>query len=68
MDLEMETSSSVLVQMCNEDGDLSGPPFDVPLSITSKQLQLLCNSMLENVNCLSKNKLTKCTDLKTHSM
>ncbi|XP_076805283.1 notchless protein homolog 1-like [Clavelina lepadiformis] len=39
---------SVLVQMCNEDGESTGPPLDVPLSVTAKQLQLLCNSLLEN--------------------
>ena len=43
---------SVLVQMCNEDGESTGPPLDVPLSVTAKQLQLLCNSLLENVRWL----------------
>uniref|UniRef100_H2ZLW4 NLE domain-containing protein n=1 Tax=Ciona savignyi TaxID=51511 RepID=H2ZLW4_CIOSA len=46
--MEEENRRSVLVQMCNEDKVATGPPLDVPLSVTSKQLQLLCNSLFEN--------------------
>jgi len=45
----VENNSSVLVQICSEDGEATGPPLDVPLSLNIKQLQLLCNSLLENV-------------------
>jgi len=43
-----EENVSVLVQMCSEDGEITGPQMDVPLSITTNQLQLLCNSLLQN--------------------
>ena len=42
--------SSVMVQLHSETGEATGPPLDVPLSITPKQLQLICNSLLENVS------------------
>ena len=42
--------SSVIVQLHSESGESTGPPLDVPLSINSKQLQLICNSFLENVS------------------
>ena len=44
-----EENVSVLVQMCSEDGEITGPQMDVPLCITTNQLQLLCNSLLQNV-------------------
>ncbi|XP_078483724.1 notchless protein homolog 1 [Ciona intestinalis] len=46
--MEDENRRSVLVQMCNEDKVATGPPLDVPLTVTAQQLQLLCNSILEN--------------------
>ena len=42
--------SSVIVQLHSENGEATGPPLDVPLSINSKQLQLICNSFLENAS------------------
>ena len=42
--------SSVIVQLHSESGEVTGPPLDVPLSINCKQLQLVCNSFLENVS------------------
>ena len=47
--IENSETSSVIVQLHSEIGDPTGPPLDVPLSINPKQLQLICNSLLENV-------------------
>ena len=51
--IKKRDDSSVIVQLHSEAGEATGPPLDVPLTITSKQLQLICNSFLENVSlCL----------------
>lgn len=49
---EDSENSSVIVQLHSEIGEATGPPLDVPLSINPKQLQLICNSLLENVSLL----------------
>jgi len=39
--------SSVIVHFANGDGIRAGPPVDIPISTTTKQLELLLNSLLE---------------------
>lgn len=39
----------VLAQFKNDQGDLVGKPFDLPLTIDEKSLLLLCNAVLKNV-------------------
>ncbi|XP_039266898.2 notchless protein homolog 1-like [Styela clava] len=53
MDIEDNTDpkkddGTVLACICDENGEKLGTPFDIPLSVTSDQLQLLCNSLLQN--------------------
>jgi len=50
--IQKSSDSSVIVQLHSESGEATGPPLDVPLSINSKQLQLISNSFLENVSSL----------------
>ena len=39
----------VLAQFKNDQGDLVGKPFDLPLTIDERSLLLLCNAVLKNV-------------------
>ena len=40
--------SSVISSLTNEAGERAGPPVDIPVTSTAKQLQLLVNSLLSN--------------------
>ena len=40
--------SSVISILTNEAGERAGAPVDLPVSTTSKQLQLLINTLLSN--------------------
>lgn len=41
-----EESTRVTIQLKSEENVSLGSPFDIPISVTSEQLQLLCNSLL----------------------
>lgn len=41
--------STVLVQLQTQDGTTTGPALDVPVDITTEQLELLTNELLKNV-------------------
>ena len=43
-----ELPSSVISVFFNEAGERAGPPIDLPVSSTAKQLQGLINSLLSN--------------------
>ncbi|XP_065177518.1 notchless protein homolog 1-like [Sycon ciliatum] len=43
-----EEAGHVLAQFRSEDGENSGAPFDLPLSVTTEHLQSVCNDILEN--------------------
>lgn len=49
MDTENENTQdkTVLVQIKSENGDVVGDFLDLPRTITSKQLQLICNALLQ---------------------
>ena len=45
---DFEPPSSLLVKFLSNDGTRVGPPIDLPTTSTSKQLEQLINSLLEN--------------------
>jgi ribosome assembly protein 4 len=44
--------SSVIVNFLNSENSRAGPPVDLPVEATSKQIELLVNSLLENKESL----------------
>lgn len=48
----VEIPSSIIINFTNSDGARAGPPIDIPVASTSKQLELLVNSLLSNENTL----------------
>jgi ribosome assembly protein 4 len=44
--------SSVIVNFLNNENERAGPPIDIPIDSTSKQIELLVNSLLENKDTL----------------
>lgn len=44
--------SSIIVNFLNSDNQRAGPPVDLPVESTSKQIEMLVNSLLENKDSL----------------
>lgn len=43
-----EKQSSIISLFTGQDGSRTGPPIDLPITSTSKQLEALVNTLLEN--------------------
>jgi hypothetical protein len=43
-----EKQSSIISLFTAQDGSRTGPPIDLPITSTSKQLEALVNTLLEN--------------------
>lgn len=50
MDVETTKDETVLVQIKSENGEVVGNFLDLPRTITSHQLQLICNALLQKVS------------------
>ena len=56
-DAAKEKPSSVITLFTAQDGSRTGPPIDLPMSSTPKQLEALVNTLLENEDHVRKNAL-----------
>ncbi|XP_054712672.1 notchless protein homolog 1-like [Uloborus diversus] len=46
LDKKESVVSNILVQFKNEAGEISSSPFDMPVNVTTQQLQVICNAVL----------------------
>ncbi len=52
--MEMEESiqtHTLQAKFVSDTGEEAGPPLDLPIGMTTEQLQLILNALLKNVSC-----------------
>lgn len=48
-DAESPIDKHILVQFKNENGEILGSPFDMPIDLSKEKLQMLCDALQQKV-------------------
>lgn len=50
MEIEDVKTHTLQAKFVSDTGEEAGPPLDLPIGVTTEQLQLICNALLKNVS------------------